>query len=130
MPLDPSTYANLLGKKVNDHQVDCWLINTGWSGGAFGEGERMEIAYTRAIVDGVLSGHLTDVATKTDLVFGFEVPVSCEGVPSEGLQPRNTWKDGQAYDAQAKKLAAMFLENFKQFGDSIDPEIIAAGPKL
>ena len=130
MPLDPSTYANLLGKKVNDHQVDCWLINTGWSGGAFGEGERMEIAYTRAIVDGVLSGHLTDVATKTDLVFGFEVPVSCEGVPSEVLQPRNTWKDGQAYDAQAKKLAAMFLENFKQFGDSIDPEIIAAGPKL
>ena len=90
----------------------------------------MEIAYTRAIVDGVPSGHLADVATKTDLVFGFEVPISCEGVPSEVLQPRNTWKDGQAYDAQAKKLAAMFLENFKQFGNSINPEIIAAGPKL
>ena len=130
MPLDPSTYANLLGKKVSDHRVDCWLINTGWSGGAFGEGERMAIAYTRAIVDGVLSGHLANVATKTDLVFGFEVPVSCEGVPSEVLQPRNTWKDGQAYDAQAQQLAAMFLENFKQFGDSINPEIIEAGPKL
>lgn len=89
----------------------------------------MEIAYTRAIVDGVLSGDLTNMETKTDLVFGFEVPVSCAGVPSEVLQPRNTWKDGQAYDAQAKKLAAMFLENFKQFGDSTNPEIIAAGPK-
>ena len=130
MPLDPAVYANMLGEKINQHQVDCWLINTGWSGGAYGEGSRMKIAYTRAIVDAVLKGRLADVPTEPDPIFRIHVPTACEGVPSEVLKPRNTWKDGAAYDLQARELARMFAENFEQFTDSATEAVRAAGPKI
>ena len=130
MPLDPAVYANMLGEKINQHQVDCWLINTGWSGGAYGEGTRMKIAYTRAIVDAVLKGKLADVPTEPDPIFRIHVPTACEGVPSEVLKPRNTWKDGAAYDLQARELARMFAENFEQFTDSATEAVRAAGPKI
>jgi phosphoenolpyruvate carboxykinase (ATP) len=130
MPLDPAVYANMLGEKINQHQVDCWLINTGWSGGAYGEGTRMKLAYTRAIVDAVLKGKLADVPTEPDPIFRIHVPTACEGVPSEVLKPRNTWKDGAAYDLQARELARMFAENFEQFADSATEAVRAAGPKI
>ena len=130
MPLDPAVYANMLGEKINQHQVDCWLINTGWSGGAYGEGSRMKIAYTRAIVDAVLKGKLADVPTEPDPIFRIHVPTACEDVPSEVLKPRNTWKDGAAYDLQARELARMFAENFEQFTDSATETVRAAGPKI
>jgi len=130
MPLDPAVYADMLGEKINQHQVDCWLINTGWSGGAYGEGSRMKIAYTRAIVDAVLKGKLADVSTEPDPIFRIHVPTICEGVPSEVLKPRNTWKDGTAYDRQARELAKMFAENFEQFTDSATEAVCAAGPKI
>ena len=130
MPLDPAVYANMLGENINQHRVNCWLINTGWSGGAYGEGARMEIAYTRAIVDAVLKGKLAGVSTEPDSIFGIHVPTACEGVPSEVLKPRNTWKDGTAYDAQAGELARMFAENFEQFTGSVTEGVRAAGPKI
>ena len=130
MPLDPAVYADMLGEKIDQHQVDCWLINTGWSGGAYGEGARMKIGYTRAIVDAVLKGKLADVPTEPDPIFRFHVPTACEGVPSEVLKPRNTWKDGAAYDRQARELAKMFAENFGQFTDSATEAVCAAGPKI
>ena len=130
MPLDPAVYANMLGEKINQHQVDCWLVNTGWSGGAYGEGTRMKIAYTRAIVDAVLKGKLADVPTEPDPIFSIHVPTACEGVPSEILKPRNTWKDGAAYEIQARELAKMFAENFEQFTDSTTEAVRAAGPKI
>ena len=130
MPLDPAVYANMLGEKINQHQVDCWLINTGWSGGAYGEGTRMKLAYTRAIVDAVLKGKLADVPTEPDPIFRIHVPTACEGVPSEILKPSNTWKDGAAYDLQARELAKMFAENFEQFKDSTAEDVRAAGPKI
>ena len=130
MPLDPAVYADMLGERINQHQVDCWLINTGWSGGAYGEGSRMKIAYTRAIVDAVLKGKLADVSTEPDPIFRIHVPTICEGVPSEVLKPRNTWKDGTAYDRQARELAKMFAENFEQFTDSATEAVCAAGPKI
>ena len=130
MPLDPAVYANMLGEKINQHQVDCWLINTGWSGGAYGEGTRMKLAYTRAIVDSVLKGKLADVPTEPDPIFRIHVPTACEGVPSEILKPSNTWKDGAAYDLQARELAKMFAENFEQFKDSTAEDVRAAGPQI
>ncbi len=130
MPLDPAVYANMLGEKINQHQVDCWLVNTGWSGGAYGEGTRMKIAYTRAIVDAVLKGKLADVPTEPDPIFRIHVPTACEGVPSEILKPRNTWKDGAAYEIQAWELARLFAENFEQFTDSTTEAVRAAGPKI
>ena len=130
MPLDPAVYANMLGEKIDQHGVDCWLINTGWSGGAYGEGARMKIAYTRAIVDAVLKGKLADVPTEPDPIFRIHVPTACEGVPPQVLKPRNTWKDGTAYDRQARELAKMFVENFGQFADSATEAVCAAGPKI
>jgi phosphoenolpyruvate carboxykinase (ATP) len=130
MPLNPTIYSNMLGDRVRQHGVDCWLINTGWSGGTYGEGERMSIAHTRAIVDAVLSGHLKSVETVADPIFGLYMPVTCDGVPSEILQPRNTWKDSSAYDAQAQKLTLMLIENFKQLGDNVSNEILDADPKI
>ena len=103
----PSVYAKLLGEKIEKHAVNCWLVNTGWTGGPYGEGSRMKIAYTRRMVDELLSGSLNQVDYAVDPVFGLKIPQSCPGIPNEVLNPRNTWKDQQAYDAQAKKLARM-----------------------
>lgn len=128
MPLHPGVYADLLGSKIDEHQVKVWLINTGWTGGPYGTGKRMELAYTRRMIDAALSGELDHVETVVDPVFGVCVPTRVQGVPSHLLVPRNTWADPHAYDAQAAKLAAMFDENFRQFDDSVSEAIRYAGP--
>jgi len=128
MVLSPSVYANLLGEKIAQHKVTVWLLNTGWSGGPYGVGQRIKIAHTRALVAAALSGALVAVPMVPDPFFGVAVPVACPGVLSEVLSPRNTWADKAAYDAQARKLAAMFAENFKAFADQVTPDVRLAGP--
>ncbi len=130
LPLHPATYSRMLGQRILEHGSQVWLVNTGWTGGPYGVGHRMKIAYTRAMVRAALDGALSDVPTQTDPIFGFEVPLSCPGVPDEVLNPRNTWPDPAAYDAQAKKLARMFQKNFEQYADVAAPEVKAAGPKV
>jgi phosphoenolpyruvate carboxykinase (ATP) len=129
MALSPTVYANLLGDKIAKHDVSVWLVNTGWSGGPYGVGQRMKIAHTRAMVNAALSGALKDVPTVVDPNFGVAVPKECPGVPAEVLNPRNTWADKAAYDAQARKLAGMFAENFKAFADQVPADVRAAGPQ-
>jgi len=129
MVLHPTVYARFLGEKIARHQSRVWLVNTGWTGGPYGVGSRMKIAHTRAMISAALSGALDSVEYRTDPVFNLEVPVSCPGVPSEVLDPRSTWKDGTAYDEQARKLAAMFVENFTAFEAEAAPEVRAAGPR-
>lgn len=129
MALSPAVYARLLGENIARHNVKVWLVNTGWSGGPYGVGSRIKIAYTRAMVHGALDGQLDTVRTVTDPNFGLEVPTSCPNVPDEVLDPRGTWADPAAYDAQARKLAGMFTENFKQFEKDVSPEVRAAGPR-
>ncbi|MGE5682711.1 MAG: phosphoenolpyruvate carboxykinase (ATP), partial [Bacillota bacterium] len=127
--LNPSVYANLLGKKIRQQKADCWLLNTGWTGGPYGIGSRMKISYTRAMLDAILSGELSKVETREDPYFGLHVPVACPNVPQEVLDPRNTWKNKEDYDKAAHRLANMFHENFKQFEKDVESEIINAGPK-
>jgi len=129
MPLHPSVYADLLGAKIEKHGVDCWLVNTGWSGGPFGVGSRMKIAYTRAMVTAALDGSLAEVETRPHPVFGLHVPVSCPGVPAEVLDPRSTWDDPDAYDRAAADLARRFRENFAPYENEVAEEVHAAGPK-
>lgn len=128
MALHPSVYADLLGRKIDAHNVTVWLVNTGWTGGPFGVGSRMPIKHTRAMVSAALNGALNDVPTVRDPIFGVHVPVSCPNVPEELLNPRNTWSDPEAYDTQARKLANMFVENFKQYADLVTPEVRKGGP--
>ncbi len=129
MTLHPSVYADLLGKKIAEHNVTCWLVNTGWTGGPYGVGQRMKIAYTRAMVNAALNGHLDGVEVVADPIFGVQIPTRCPGVPQEVLFPKNTWSDPAAYDAQAAKLAGMFVANFKQFEDRVSDGVKAAGPR-
>ncbi|MEA2766724.1 MAG: phosphoenolpyruvate carboxykinase [Gemmatimonadaceae bacterium] len=124
----PTKYAKMLGRLLNEHAAHVWLINTGWSGGAYGTGKRIKLSYTRAIARAALAGELDNVKTETDPVFGLAVPTEIKGVPNKVLSPRATWPDPAAYDAQARKLAAMFRENFETFG-SVEPAIKNAGPK-
>ncbi|MEM1041486.1 MAG: phosphoenolpyruvate carboxykinase (ATP) [Bacteroidota bacterium] len=126
----PSKYAELLAEKMRTHGVDAWLINTGLTGGPYGTGERMSLTYTRAIIDAIHDGSLAEAPTETDPVFGFAVPTACPNVPSEILQPRNTWADPDAYDAARNKLAQRFADNFKKFEDGASPAIKQAGPKV
>ncbi len=128
MALHPSVYAKLLGEKIEKHKSKCWLINTGWSGGAYGEGSRMSIKYTRTMLNAALSGELDNVETFDDSFFGLQIPKEIKGIPSEVLNPRDTWKDKNAYDVQAKKLAGMFHENFKEFEKEVSDKIKNAGP--
>lgn len=130
MALPPSTYAKLLGKKIAEHNADAWLINTGWSGGAYGQGQRIKLSFTRAMVKAVLSGALKDVPVKIDPIFGFVVPQSCPGVSAEILNPSDTWKNKAAYNLKAKELAAMFEKNFMENASDASDEIKNAGPKL
>ena len=125
----PGKYAELLAEKMKKHGAQTWLVNTGWSGGPFGVGSRFSLKYTRAIVDAIHQGSLRDVDTVVDPVFGFAVPKSCPGVPSEVLQPRGTWKDGGAYDEMASKLAARFKENFAKYADGVSEQVRKAGPR-
>jgi phosphoenolpyruvate carboxykinase (ATP) len=130
MALHPTVYAELLGKRIAEHGVRCWLVNTGWTGGPYGVGERIKIAYSRAVIRGAMSGALDDVPYQTDPVFGLEVPTGCPDVPSEVLDARSTWSDPKAYDEQARKLAGLFAENFKEFEAEAGPEVIGAGPRI
>jgi phosphoenolpyruvate carboxykinase (ATP) len=130
MALHPTIYAKLLGEKIEKHQVQCWLVNTGWTGGPYGVGHRMKIAYTRAMVNAALNGDLEGASFEPDPIFGVYVPAACCDVPDEVLRPRNTWTDKTAYDGQARKLARMFAANFRQFEDMVTEEVRAAGPKM
>ncbi len=128
MPLRPSVYAKMLGEKIRDHGVSVWLINTGWTGGAHGVGDRIPLSVTRRMVEAALSGELDSVATRVDPVFGFEVPLQVEGVSAEVLDPRSSWSSVEDYDARAAELAEMFAANFEQFAADCEPEIGKAGP--
>nr|MDQ5838118.1 phosphoenolpyruvate carboxykinase (ATP) [Acidobacteriota bacterium] len=129
MVLHPGTYADLLGKKMTEHRAACWLVNTGWSGGPYGTGARMKISYTRAMIRAILSGSLAEVETRPDPVFGVGVPLSCPEVPTEVLQPRNTWADKEAYDEKARDLARLFNENFRKYEAGVSDSVRAAAPK-
>ena len=127
LPQPPSVYAGLLGRKLDEHGSTVWLVNTGWTGGPVGEGRRMPIDATRAMLRAALSGALETAEFRTDAVFGFEVPVAAPGVDSVLLDPRSTWRNPEAYDRKARELAEMFRKNFEQFAE---PELAAAGPRL
>jgi len=129
LPLRPSVYAKMLGEKLERHRGQVWLINTGWTGGPYGIGQRMHLPYTRAIVAAVLAGKLDEAEFDTEPTFGLQVPRACPGVPAKQLNPRNTWKDKAAYDAQARELAARFVKNSQQFADA-PSAVRAAGPRL
>jgi phosphoenolpyruvate carboxykinase (ATP) len=126
----PIVYADLLCDKITEHKVNCWLINTGWTGGPYGVGERMKIAHTRAMVNAALNGLLEAVDYVVDPVFGVEVPTACPEVPAEVLTPKDTWSDGKAYDEQAKLLAGMFVENFKHFEAEVSEGVRAVAPNI
>ena len=129
MPMHPGKYAHLLSEKMESHGSNCWLINTGWSGGEYGVGKRMKIPYTRAMLNAALDGELTDVEYVLDERFGFKVPTSCPGVPSELLIPKNTWDDGDKYEAKADMLANMFNQNFTRYKDGVGDDVNAASPQ-
>jgi len=128
MVWDPNVYAKLLGDRIAKHTSRVWLVNTGWTGGPYGVGTRMKIAHTRAMINAALAGALDHVGFDRDPIFNLDVPSSCPGVPAEVLKPRTTWKDPAAYDVQAKKLARMFVDNFKTFEATASPAVKAAGP--
>ncbi len=129
LPLHPHAYAEMLGAKIAMHGVQCWLVNTGWTGGRFGVGRRMRLSHTRAMVRAALAGRLDRAATVREPVFGLDVPAHVPGVPDEVLQPRATWTDPAGYDAMALKLAGLFRQNFLQFQDRVHPAVREAGPR-
>jgi phosphoenolpyruvate carboxykinase (ATP) len=130
LPLAPEVYARFLGEKIARHGVHVWLVNTGWSGGPYGVGSRIKIAYTRAMIHAALSGALDTATFHTDPLFNLAVPTAVPGVPADLLTPRATWPRAEDYDAQARKLARMFAENFTKFEESVSPEVGAAGPRV
>ena len=130
MPRHPSEYGNLLRDLIARHGVDCWLVNTGWTGGAFGTGKRMPIKATRALLAAALDGSLNGAEFRTDANFGFAVPVSVPGVDAAILDPRSTWADKAAYDAQARRLVGMFIDNFGKFETHVDASVKGAAPML
>jgi phosphoenolpyruvate carboxykinase (ATP) len=128
MPRHPWEYARMLGERLDQHRVPVWLVNTGWTGGPYGVGHRMNIQQTRDMVRAALEGELDDEAMAIDPVFGVEVPEVVPNVPTDVLVPRRTWADGDAYDVQARKLAGMFVENFRRYHDRVPREVVSAGP--
>ncbi|HWU41663.1 MAG TPA: phosphoenolpyruvate carboxykinase (ATP), partial [Candidatus Acidoferrum sp.] len=129
LALHPNVYADMLGKRIAKHGVQCWLVNTGWTGGPFGIGQRIRLPETRALLSAALEGRLVDVPTQRDPVFGVEVPTVCPGVSTSILVPRSTWKDSTAYDGRARELARLFQKNFEQFTDA-SAHIREAGPRV
>jgi phosphoenolpyruvate carboxykinase (ATP) len=129
MPLHPGRYVELLRERLERHAPRIWLVNTGWSGGPWGEGRRQDLTHTKTLVNAILSGALDRVETRRDPIFGFEVPLSCPGVPSGLLDPRSAWRDPAAYDAQAGWLARMFRDNFSALAETLDPDVRSAGPQ-
>lgn len=129
LPLHPTVYAELLGEKLKSNDVNVWLVNTGWSGGKYGEGERIKLKYTRSMINSALDGSLNNVDYQKDNIFGLSHPVSCEGVPSEILNPKNTWTNETEYNETAKELAKQFNNNFVKFEKFANKETIASSPK-
>ncbi len=129
LPLHPGRYAEMLGKKMEAHNVNVWLINTGWTGGPYGVGHRMKLSLTRAMISAALEGKLDEVETVNDPIFGMAIPKEIAGVPAEVLTPRNTWNDKEAYDEKAKFLAGLFVKNFEKYASGVSEEIRNAAPK-
>ena len=129
MPRHPSVYGNLLKERIAKGSVDCWLVNTGWTGGKYGVGKRMPIKETRALLNAALDGSLKNVEFRKDPNFGFEVPVSVPGVDQSILDPRSTWSNPAEYDAMAAKLVDLFVDNFAQFAEQVDEGVRQAAPK-
>ncbi len=129
LPLPATRYAEMLGEKILEHNVNVFLVNTGWTGGEYGVGSRMKLSYTRAMVQAALEGELNHVETVKDEIFGLNIPLHIAGVPDEVLQPNKTWADPQAYEHKAKELAARFRENFKQF-KNVDAELLKMADPL
>lgn len=130
LPLHPAKYAEMLGEKMRKHNVNVWLINTGWSGGAYGVGKRINLKYTRAMITAALNNELENVEYTTHEVFGLQMPTSCPNVPAEILSPKNTWTDKRAYDIKANDLAKAFVKNFQKFEENSNDEILSAAPKI
>ncbi|MFM7682118.1 MAG: phosphoenolpyruvate carboxykinase (ATP), partial [Bacteroidota bacterium] len=130
LPLHPAKYAKLLGEKLDGTNINVWLINTGWSGGSYGVGSRMKLSYTRAMITAALSGKLDNIQFDQLPIFNLAFPTSCEDVPTELLNPRNTWVDKNAYDTTANNLATKFVANFEKFANETSEEILAAAPKV
>lgn len=130
MPLHPGFYAEMLGKKMKEHKVNVWMINTGWSGGPYGIGHRMKLSYTRAMISAALEGKLNDINYEAHPVFGMLMPTSCPDVPSNILNPRNTWADKDAYDIKAIELAKQFVKNFEKYAAGVNQETLDAAPKF
>lgn len=129
MVLPPQRYAEMLGDRIQQHGASVWLVNTGWSGGPYGVGQRIKIAYTRAMVHAALEGALEGIPYRTDPIFNLAVPESCPDVPADVLDPRTTWADPAAYDDQAHRLADMFAENFHKYAPGVSPDVTASGPR-
>ncbi len=129
LPLHPTKYAEMLGRKMEENDVKVWLINTGWSGGPFGVGERMSLKYTRAMITAALNGDLDNVEYHKHEIFGLDIPMECPNVPNEVLDPKNTWEDKNAYDDKANDLASKFVANFEKYSDFANDEIMAGAPK-
>ena len=131
LPLHPTKYAELLGKKLDDNKdINVWLINTGWSGGAYGTGSRMKLSYTRAMITAAMNGELNNTEYVPHSVFNILMPTSVPNVPSEILLPRNTWADKEAYDKKANELAQLFVKNFAKYADKANEEIRSAAPAV
>lgn len=130
MPLHPGKYAEMLGEKLRKHRVTVWLVNTGWTGGPYGTGSRIRLAYTRAMITAALGGLLDDAEFQTDEVFGFRFPIACPNVPGSLLNPRNTWTDKSAYDTMAISLAKQFIKNFGKYAEGVSKEILDASPRV
>ncbi len=129
IPLHPAAYAHLLGKKMQEHNVDVWMVNTGWTGGAYGTGNRMKLSYTRAMITAALGGTLSKVPFAQHEIFGFAIPQQCPGVPAEILNPQHTWSDKKAYTEKAKYLAGMFVKNFEKYSAQVNEEVMNAAPR-
>ena len=128
LPLSPGTYSVMLGERMTRHRTRAWLLNTGWTGGSYGTGQRIDIGHTRAMIRAAISGALEGVETKVHPIFNLEYPVTCPGVPATVLDPRKAWPDPDAYEDEAIKLAQRFVSNFERFADVVPPEVIKAGP--
>ncbi len=129
IPLHPGKYAKMLGEKMQEHKVNVWMINTGWTGGPYGTGSRMKLKYTRAMITAALEGKLNDVEFEADPIFGFGIPKECPNVPAEVLNPINTWDDKTAFKEKSKYLAGLFVKNFDKYADGVTEEVLAAAPK-
>ncbi len=130
LPLHPGKYAAMLGEKMKSSEANVWLVNTGWTGGPYGKGTRMKLSYTRAMITAALEGRLNDVRFESLPIFNLSIPVSCDGVPSELLNPRSTWEDKESYDRQTKELATLFIRNFQKYASGVSENILSAGPTI